>query len=148
MKGALSDEPRLWINAPDSVQIPFARRGVPGTVYNWRDKEKISDPFSRWLDSEGILPLQFRKACEIRIGGDKLAAVFDGKSSQVGIRNQIADGLTTSQHLLEDTPMPLGWLDYSRAGLLQPTLYAGKCLAQRERVLEDSGIASYPNKRG
>jgi hypothetical protein len=101
-----------------------------------------------WLDSKGILPLQLRKAREIGIGRDKLAAVFNGKGREVCVCYQVADGLTTGQHLLEDTPMPLGRLDHSRTGLLQPTLYSGKCLAQREGVLENPGIGSYTNERG
>jgi hypothetical protein len=52
--------------------------------------------------------------------------MFNGKSCQVGVCDQVGDSLTLLEHLLKDEPMPPGGQDDSRTWLVQPTLYAGK----------------------
>lgn len=95
---------------------------------------------------ERVLPLQPWEAREIGIRGKQLAAVLNGKGRQVRIRYQVSGRLTGRQHLPKDDPVPLGRLDYSRAGLVQPALYPFKRLAQRQGVLEDPWIGPYANE--
>ncbi len=100
-----------------------------------------------WL-GEGVSPLQFGETSEISIGRGQHAAMFNGKSCQMCVCHQIGDSLTIREHLLENSPVSLGWPNDSRTGLIQPALYTSKCLFKRERVLEDPWISPYPNKCG
>jgi len=53
---------------------------------------------------EGVPPLQFGETSEIRIGRGQLTAVFNGKSCQMCVCNQIGDSLTIRENLLENRP--------------------------------------------
>jgi len=72
--------------------------------------------------------------------------MFNSKSRQMGVRNQIGNGLTMLEQLLKYGPMSLGRPNYACARLIQPTLYTSNCLFKRERMFEDPRVGCYPNK--
>lgn len=65
-----------------------------------------------------IHPFQLGETSEIRIGRGQPAPVFNCKRCQVCVCHHISDSLTIREHLLENSPMPIGRSDNSRTGLL------------------------------
>ena len=72
--------------------------------------------------------------------------MFNGKGRQVRVCHQVGDRLAIGEQLPENSPVPFGWANDSRAGLIQPALYASECLFERERIFKDPWIGSDTNK--
>ncbi len=97
---------------------------------------------------KGVTPLQLGKTSKVRIGRGQFATMFNGKSCQMRVCNQIGDSLPIREHLLKYSPMSFGRTNDSCTRLVQPTLHTSKGLFEGERVLEDPSIGPYPNKCG
>jgi hypothetical protein len=74
--------------------------------------------------------------------------MFNGQRCQMSVSNQIGDSLPIREHLLKYSPVPVSRSNDPGTGLVQPALYTGKGLFERERVFEDPGIGPHPNKCG
>ena len=72
--------------------------------------------------------------------------MFNSKSCQMCICNQIGYSLPAREHLLKYGPMLFGWSNDSCTRLVQPTVYTSNGLFEGERVLEDPRVCPYPNK--
>lgn len=74
--------------------------------------------------------------------------MFNCKSGQMRVCDQIGDSLPICEHLPKYSPMLLGRPDDSCTRLVQPALYPTKGLVEGQRVFEDPWIGPYPNERG
>ena len=67
---------------------------------------------------KGMSPRQLGEPAVVPVGRDPLAARFNGQSSQVGIRYEVALDVRCSAQVLEDGPMPGPGLDGDAVGLV------------------------------
>ena len=112
------------------------------------EKSLIQTFFRLCRQGKGVTPFQLGKTRKIRISSGQFATMFDGKSGQMCVCNQIGYSLPTREHRLKYRPMSFRRSNESCTRLVQPALYTSKGLFKGERVIEDPRIGPDPNKGG
>jgi len=83
---------------------------------------------------------------EIGVGGDPLAAGFDGQGGQVGIRNQVAPGLGFPAEAGEDPPVTAARRKKDTVRLTPEALNESKSLLEWRRWVEDPRMGNDSQK--
>ena len=95
-----------------------------------------------------IFPLESPKAREVGVGRVEHAIVFDGERRQLGIRNEIARGISGAEHFLKDLPVPFARRNESHARLIEPALHPLNGFFQRQRPPMQTGVGPDANEGG
>jgi len=88
---------------------------------------------TRLFSGDRIAPPKAPEAGKVGIGGSQNGVVFHSQRRQVRVGDEVTCSVASSQHLLEQTPMLLGWCENTDAGLLEPALDALDALSQGKR---------------
>ena len=67
--------------------------------------------------------------------------------SEVGICDKIPQGLSLGEHLPEDLPMPLRWVNQSGTRLVNPALHSVNGLIEGQRLRKHPCVGADPDKR-
>src|SRR5580693_8240742 len=77
---------------------------------------------------EGMTPAQSGEATEVLVGGDDLAAVFQGERSEVRVGDEFAAGVGPPAQVREDAPELRTRANHMRLGLVADLVSKSKCV--------------------
>jgi hypothetical protein len=96
---------------------------------------------------KGISPFQLWESREVGVRRTEFTTVCHGKSSEVRICDKIPHGLSLGQHVPEEFPMPLRWVNQPGARLVNPTLHSVDGLIEGQRLRKHPRVGADPDKR-
>ena len=80
--------------------------------------------------------MKTRKACEIAVERNPLAAGFDGQGSEPGVGYQVSPGIGFGAKARESIPVPLARLNNNAVGLFKEELTEAQRLFKAARLCE------------
>src|SRR5882724_4486296 len=96
---------------------------------------------------KGISPLQLWESREVGVRRTEFTTVCHGKCSEVSICDKIPQCLSLGEHLPEDLPMPLRWVNQSGTRLVNPALHSVNGLIEGQRLRKHPCVGADPDKR-